>query len=344
VKDTILSNEYYIDDMINAAYINYMGKMWWNIKYQVGFRFEQSYYKATIKDRDQSFSYSYPSGTSNILNSIFPGIYFTKEVAKNQDIQLNFSRKLNRPNFFQLNPFIMGADKQNYRIGNPNLKPEFTNMGELNYNPWNEKFNLLSSFYFKITENPITSVVYPSEGDSTVLVNTFINGKSSVTYGWDNSLKLTLIKSLDILLSGNIFYVAISSTDGLTKNNGFNWTAKAAITYRLPKDFTIQFNGNYESPKIILQGTQVPQYGIDVSINKSIKRKWNFTLMLNDAFNTRRWGANYDTQYYFQETSRRRETRYLKFTVTYNFGDQDASLFKKRNQKKPGGENMDMDF
>ncbi len=342
-KDTILSNDYYIDDLINAAYINYMSKMWWNIRYQVGFRFEQSYYKGTIKDRDLAFSYSYPSSASNILNSIFPGIYFTKEVAKNQDVQLNFSRKLNRPNFFQLNPFIMGADRQNYRIGNPTLKPEFTNMGELNYNPWNEEFNLLCSFYFKLTENPITNVAYPSEIDSLILVNTFVNGKSSFTYGWDNSLKLTLIKPLDITLGGNISYVALSSSDGLTQNSGFNWDAKANISYRLPKDFTLQANGRYESPKIILQGTMIPQYSVDFTVSKSIKKKWNFNLTLNDAFNTRRWGASYDTPYYIQEVSRRRETRFLRFTVSYNFGEQDASLFKKRNQKRQG-DSMEMDF
>ncbi len=335
-KDTILSNKYYIDDIINAAYINYMGKMWWNIKYQAGLRFEQSFYKATIKDRNQSFSYSYPSSASNIFNSIFPGIYFTKEVAKNQDIQLNFSRKLNRPNFFQLNPFIMGADNKNYRIGNPNLKPEFTNMGELNYNAYNEKFNLLSSLYFKLTENPITNYAYPSQADSLILVNTFINGKNSVSFGWDNSLKLTLIKPLDITLNGNIFYTEINSTDGSAGNSGFSYTAKANITYRLPKDFSVQLNGNYEAPKITLQGATVPQYSLDVSINKSIKKKWIFTLILNDAFNTRRFGATYDTPYYTQEVSRRRETRFLRFTVTYNFGEQDASLFKKRNQKRPG--------
>ncbi len=339
-KDTILSNKYYIDDIINAAYINYMGKMWWNIKYQAGFRFEQSYYKATITDRNQSFSYSYPSSASDIINSIFPGIYFTKEVAKNQDVQLNFSRKLNRPNFFQLNPFIMGADNKNYRIGNPNLKPEFTNMGELNYNAYSEKFNLLTSLYFKLTENPITNYASPSEIDSLILINTFINGKNSASFGWDNSLKLTLIKPLDIMLNGNVFYTEINSTDGTAGNSGFSYTAKANITYRLPKDFSVQVNGDYEAPKITLQGATVEQYSVDFSINKSIKKKWIFTLILKDAFNTRRFGATYDTPYYYQEISRRRETRFLRFTVTYNFGEQDASLFKKRNQKRPaeGGE------
>jgi hypothetical protein len=343
-KDTNLSNQYYIDDLINAAYINYMSKMWWGIKYQLGFRFEQSYYKGTITDRNLEFSYSYPSSASTILNSIFPGIYFTKEVAKNQDVQLNFSRKLNRPRFWNLNPFIMGADKKNYRIGNPELTPEFTNMGELSYNPWNEKFNLLTSLYFKINENPITPVAFPSEADSSVLVNTFVNGKSSFSYGWDNALKLTLVKPLDITLSGNINYVSLESQDGLTKNSGFNWEAKAAFTYRLPKNFTVQLNGNYESPRVILQGTMIPQYSVNASLNKTIKRKWIFNLSVNDIFNTRRWGAYYDTPFYTQENSRRRETRFLRFSVSYNFGVEDASIFKKRGQRRPGGDDMDMDF
>ena len=342
-KDSTLSNNYYIDDLINAAYINYMGKMWWKIKYQIGFRFEQSYYKGTIKDRNQEFFYSYPSGASNFLKSIFPGIYFTKEVGKNQEMQLNFSRKLNRPNFFQLNPFIMGADNKNYRIGNPTLTPEFTNMGELNYNAWNEKFNLLSSLYFKFNENPITNYAYPSEIDSLILVNTFINGKNSMAFGWDNSLKLTLIKPLDIMLNGNIFYTEINSNDASEGNSGISYSAKANITYRLPFYFTIQLNGNYEAPRITMQGATVPQYFLDATVSKSIKKKWIFTLTLNDAFNSKRFGATYDTPFYTQEISRRRETRFLRFTVAWNFGEQDASLFKKRGQKRPG-ENMEMDF
>lgn len=344
-KDTNLSNQYYIDDLINAAYINYIGKIFWDIRFQAGFRFEQSYYKGQLTDRNQEFYYSYPSDASTILKSIFPGIYFTKEIAKNQDIQLNFSRKLSRPRFWQLNPFIMGADRQNYRIGNPELTPEFTNMGELNYSPWNEKFNLLSSLYFKITENPITSVALPSAADSSVLVNTFINGKSSFSFGWDNSLKLTLVKSLEITLNGNIFYTEIRSFDGLMQNNGINWDARANISYRLPANFTLQLNGRYESPRVILQGTTIPRYSLDVSLNKKIKQKWTFNLIFNDVFNTMRWGTFYDTPFYTQENSRRRETRFLRFTLTYNFGEQETSLFKKRQQKRPAtGSEMEMDF
>lgn len=74
-------------------------------------------------------------------------------------------------------PFIMFADKQNYRIGNPQLKPEFKNIAEINYNNIFTNASYLGSCYFRYEEQPITDVAYPSLSDPTVLVNTTVNGK-----------------------------------------------------------------------------------------------------------------------------------------------------------------------
>lgn len=71
----------------------------------------------------------------------------------------------------------MFADKQNYRIGNPQLKPEFKNIAEINYNNIFTNASYLGSCYFRYEEQPITDVAYPSLSDPTVLVNTTVNGK-----------------------------------------------------------------------------------------------------------------------------------------------------------------------
>ena len=70
-RDSIMSNRYIIDDMINAAYVNYNSKIFWDISYQAGLRFEQSYYKGNITDKKQTFSYNYPSSPDDILKSLF---------------------------------------------------------------------------------------------------------------------------------------------------------------------------------------------------------------------------------------------------------------------------------
>lgn len=338
VHDSIMSNMYVIDDMVNAAYVNYSDKMFWNIAYQAGLRFEQSYYKGNITDKKQSFYYNYPGSSEDILKSIFPGIYFSKKFNNGNEWQLNFSRKIQRPNFFQLMPFVMFADKQNYRIGNPQLKPEFRNIAELNYNKIFGKGSYLGSGYFRYEEQPITDVAYPSLSDPNVLVNTTVNGKNSIRYGTEQTFKYTFGKNLDITLNANIFYIYIRGkvvqTEPEVTAEGYAYNAKTTIAYKLPKQLTLQVNGNYESPRILLLGASNPIYSMDFSVNKMIGFKWIFNATLSDVFNTRRMGAHYETPYYTQDLSRRRESRFVRFSVTYLFGKMDASIFKRGKQMR----------
>ncbi len=336
--DSVMSNNYVIDDMTNAAYINYNAKTFWDISYQAGLRFESSYYKGTITDKKQSFSYNYPSSTDDLLKSIFPGIYFSKKLKKSQELQLNFSRKINRPNFMQMMPVVMFADKQNYRIGNPQLKPEFKNIAEINYNKIFNKGNYLGSGYFRYEEQPITDVAYPSLTDPTVLVNTTVNGKNSIRYGMEHTIKYTIFKNFDATFNINAYYIYLYGTvvqgQPDVKAEGYAYNAKTTLSYKLPKAITLQVNGNYESPKILLIGASNEIYSMDVSLNKMVGLKWIFNATLSDAFNTRRMGAHYQTPYYIQDLSRRRESRFVKLTVTYLFGKMDASIFKKAKQMK----------
>jgi hypothetical protein len=71
-----------------------------------------------------------------------------------------------------------------------------------------------------------------------------------------------------------------------------------------------------------------------------ISTKWVFNLNVSDVFNTKRMGTSLATDYYMQDLSRRRETRYVKFSVTYLFGKFDSSIFKMRGKKGSGGQDM----
>jgi hypothetical protein len=345
--DSSLSNNYVITERINAAYVNYNSKTIWDISYQAGLRFEQSYYKGDITDKKQTFSYIYPSSTGDILKSIFPGLYLSKKFNGNQEWQINFSRKIQRPNFFQLMPVIMFADKQNYRIGNPELKPEFKNITELNYNKTFTKGSYLGSGYFRYEEQPITDVAYPdinpndsnaSNDQNIVLKNTTINGSNSIRYGMEHTFKYTLIKNLDVTLNLNAFYIFLRGQvipgQAMTKTEGYTYNTKAILSYKFPKQITLQVNGNYESPRILLLGTTLQIYSMDVSINKMFGTKWVVNATLSDAFNTRRMGTHYDTPSFIQDLSRRRESRFVRLTVTYLFGKMDASIFKRAKQTR----------
>ena len=336
-RDTVMSNNYVIDDMVNAAYVNYSAKTLWDISYQAGLRFEQSYYSGVITDRDLRFSYQYPSGGNDLLKSLFPAIYFSKKLSKNREWQLNFSRKIQRPNFFQLMPFVMFADRQNYRIGNPQLRPEFRNISELNYSKNFTKGSYLGSGYFRYEEQPITDIAYPAPDDPDVLVNTTINGDNSFRYGMEHTIKYTFASKLDVTFNLNAYSIFIRgqvlSSEPVVTAQGFAFDAKTILSYRLPKQLTIQLNSGYESPRILLLGRTLPVYSTDISLAKRFGSKWSANVTVSDVFNTRRMGTIYSTPYYTQELSRRREARYVRFSVSYMFGKMDASIFKRAKQR-----------
>lgn len=343
VSDTIMSTNYKTIEIINAAYINYSSKTFYNIKYQIGLRLEQTYFQGTLYrphlGTSATFDYYYPNGWDNLSYMFFPGIFLSKEFSSKSELQFNITRKIKRPNFFQRMPFIMFADNKNYRIGNPGLKPEFTNRLELNHNLNLGKNSVFSTLYFDYDQQPISNTTYPSEKDSSILVNTFVNGKSEIEYGTEQTIKWNLFKKLNITFNANVFWTAITSDISYKQPqktySGWSYTTKLVLQYTLPWEINFQVNGNYQAPRIIIGGKTIPMYFMDVSLNKMIGTKWNFNLTLSDAFNTKRMGMNTASDYYIQEISRRREARYLKFTVSYMFGKLDASIFKRRKNQQP---------
>jgi outer membrane receptor protein involved in Fe transport len=171
-------------------------------------RYEQSHLKG-ISDFDKTnFGYDYPKG-SDILSSLFPSLYVSNKFNANSELQANFSRKIGRPNFMQIMPIIMGSDRQNIRIGNPKLQPEFVNLVELNYNQLFGGNNWLISGYFMNETNTIKPFATVSPNDPNLLVTSFINGKYENRYGVENTLKLAFGKNVDFTTNFNLFNVAI---------------------------------------------------------------------------------------------------------------------------------------
>jgi len=350
VMDSTLSNNYKINDMVNAIYATYSNMYKpMGIGYMVGLRFEQTRFFGELVGKNQSVEYLYPDGMSNLGKAFFPSIYLTKRVGEKHEIQMNFARKISRPGFMQVMPFIMFADKMNYRTGNPLLRPEFINSIEANYNRIFTSGNLFTSVYVRQTEGAITQFAQKYNDTSDVLLNTFINGNSMYNMGWENNFKISFLKrKLDLTINLNGFYTDISANVGNTsiQNSGFSWNTKAIVNYKLPKQYTVQVNGSYEAPRIIPQGKTLDQYSIDVSLNKEIMKTLSFNLILNDIFNTRRFGTYYESDVIQQNISRRRETRFVRLSITWRFGEMDASLFRKRNNQRRdgGGGGMEMEY
>ncbi len=351
VLDTSLTNDYGITDIINAAYANWQHRLNQRWSLQAGFRFEQTWFETRVRNKDITYSYKYPEGTDNLAKALFPAIYLSRKwEGSMREVQVNLSRKISRPNFWQIMPFIMNADSRNVRIGNPALAPELSTLAEVNHLlPFMKgKATWLTSVFGRYTEDVITSFATPLPSDTILLLNTFVNGSYSMSGGWENIVKVEPTQGLQVTLSGTVQYTDVALTSALSgaRNQGFNWNAKALVAWRFTKDWSAQVNGEYEGRRIQAQGLSLPQYGLDLSLSHDLTKKLTGVLAVNDVFFTRRWGNIIDTDRLYQESFRRREMRFVRFTLTWKFGEQNTSIFRRRqNQRQePGSTGGDMDM
>ena len=111
--------------MYMPAYVSFTSAIK-DFGYQAGLRAESSNYTGELINEKMNFSNSYPI-------SLFPSLFLSQKLKNKQEFQISYTRRINRPNFFQLIPFTNYSDSLNITRGNPNLRPEFTNSFEFSY-------------------------------------------------------------------------------------------------------------------------------------------------------------------------------------------------------------------
>jgi len=170
--------------------------------YKVGLRAESSNYDGTLTTTGQKYSNDYPI-------SLFPSVFLSQKLKAKQEIQFSYTRRINRPNFFQLIPYTDYTDSLNITRGNPDLVPEFTNSFEFSYSKTFKGNNsFLASVYYKHTNDLITR--YLEQDTNFVskrvdLINTFINANSSYSYGAELTSINAAAKWWDVTTNINVY-------------------------------------------------------------------------------------------------------------------------------------------
>ena len=343
-----LSNNYKYREMVNAAYITYTGKLL-GIGYQAGLRAEHSKFDGELVDSARKFGYQYPNQIRNLFDALFPSLFLSKSIGEGQELQLNYSRRIRRPDFWQMNPFVDINDPLNIRQGNPALRPEFTNSFEFNYNKTYHSGSFLGVIYFRNTQgditrysDTITAAQYQQLNnaaiDPSAILSTFVNAQYQNRWGSELTLQQRVGQQLDITPTVDLQYKKVKSNVNNVdlSNEGFNWEAKLIINYRvvsktaLWNKWSFQATGGYESPEVVPQGKRKEMYGIDLGLRKEfLKNKATFTFNINDVFNSRKRGSISDTENFYQDSYRRWDVRSFRATLTYKFGKSDFQLFKR---------------
>ena len=336
-----LQNEFNSTDNRNSLYLNYSGKIK-NLSYQGGLRGEYNITKNT--------SYLYDSGSQvvvpfeNIYPGIYPSFFLNYSLPKNNEIQLNYTRRINRPHGRSMNPYRDISDATNITYGNPSLTPEYSNSLELNHIKTWDSHTLSSSIYYRTTSDVIQPISYI---ENKVKYSTSMNITNSKAAGFEFILKDRFLKSVDLTNTLNIYY---SKYDPFTYNltnyagtESFSWTTRTMLNIGFPQGWMVQLTGGYQSKKTLAQGEVLPDWGVDGGIRKMFfQRKLSLNVMVRDLFNSRESRINSFGYNFSDYTQSRMGGRMLGISLTYNFGNN--NLQKKKPDAKRNNQNGDSDI
>ena len=346
--DFNLLSKYYYSQQIHAAYVNWNDQLG-KFGYQAGLRFEDAIYNGNGELASNGSAHD--TSFHNSFFNFFPSAFISYQLADQQSIYLNYSRRTNRPGFMQLLPFVDLSNPGTVSTGNPALIPEFINNIEFSYSKADKKGNnFIASMYYAYTENLIEKVTLPltdseaakygvSKSDLKAIP---VNIASGTTYGLEGTGHFQLLPIWDATVNVNFFenQLIVPKIDSyLANNSGFTWFGKINTNLKLPKNFSFQVNANYESPKVITQGTLKESYWIDVALKKNFwKNKATLVVNCGDIFKTRVTYTTYNLPYYYETINRIKETRIGNITFTYRFGKTDLNKAGGNGMKQKGND------
>jgi outer membrane receptor protein involved in Fe transport len=325
IEDTLLTNTFNYFERDYAAYTTYADK-WGKFSAQVGLRGEYTYINFTTDQQNYTIHYLKP----------FPSIFLDYAIDPNNEFQLNYTRRLNRPRGHSINPFINISDSTNWSFGNPNLTPEYTNSFELNYLKSWTSHTLSESLYYHYTTDAIQSVEWLQKG---IMMSTYMNGSRTVASGLETVLKDNFSQFLSLTTTLNLFYNKLyeaqftqdNQSITIPEQSSFTWNVKSIANILLPASLSAQITGNYAAPYFISQGKDLGSYEVDLGLRQTslMHKKLILNLNVRDIFNSHRdkietWGPNFT-----QEALNYFNGRMFSLNVSYNFGNANPKRGKK---------------
>jgi outer membrane cobalamin receptor len=294
--------------------------------YQIGLRGEYTYRVISSLVYNQEF----------IIDRLdyFPTVHTSYQLPADQQVMASYSRRIERPRSWYLEPFITWEDAFNVRQGNPDLKPEYIDAMEIGYMKGLGEHSLTFEGYYRITSNKVERI--RSVYQENVMMERPENVGKDYALGGEMVLNLSLFKWWKADLSGNFYQYRLEGA--LEQQNfdreSFNWNTRLSNTFRFGKGTRIQLNSRYNSATVTAQGKRGDYFTADMAFSQEFLNK-NMTaiLQVRDLFG-RVIRDSYDSGPDFSSYSEyyNRAPR-INLTVNYRFNNYQ----KKRGGRGGGG-------
>lgn len=291
--------------------------------------------------------------------SLFPSAFVSWALPHDNELQVNYTRRIRRPWGGQLNSFKNISDPTNISYGNVELQPTYSNAFELNYIKSFTQHIVSLSAYLRTSTDCMNRISYIDNG---IMYTTTANAGNQTDAGAEIVMKNTLFRNvLNLTTTANLYnnHVSAWSLDFPLDNgnsvpvrgearNSFAWDIRCMAQVRLPWDISFQATGRYNSKQLTAQGSRGAGWSVDAGLRKSVG-DWSFSLNCRDIFDSRKmhsytYGVAADGVAYEQEDKRWRGGRQLRLTVKYSFGNMRGKPNKNTMEVMDGsgyGDSMD---
>jgi len=298
-------------------------------QYQIGLRAEQANVDGVESISSISFNKNY--------FALYPTIHLVQTLPNDQEVQLSYSRRVQRPDNRQLNPYVDRSDSLNIQYGNPELNPEFVNSIDLGYSKFFGSTSLTSSIFYKLTNDAITNITTLS--NNGVAETTWRNLATNKSYGVELTAAHPLLSWLRF--NGSLSYFRTIFEDGTLKTDDFSWIGKLNLTFPFSKDFNVQVNTNYNSPINTSQGKIKEMFSTDFAVKKDfMDGRLSLTFRVSDIFNTRKFDSQTFGENFLISSTRKMESRVAYLGISYRLS---AGNGNKEKQKQLPNDNEVMD-
>ena len=341
VPQNNLYNDFRYDSDIHALYVSYSGKIN-NFGIQAGLRGEYTLTDAVTKYKNTDGEIMFDTYKTDYLD-LFPSLFLSYSLPNNNEIQVNYTRRLRRPRGHMLNSFRNITDSTNISYGNPSLSPQYSNVFEVNYIKTWGLHTLTASAYYRGADNVFERITYMDENE--IMNPTWFNVTESKSIGVELVAKNKLFNNiLDLTTTVNLYYFKLDGFEFYDSRTGnllatgdseenFSWDARMIANVKLPYDINLQVTGRYRSKRTVAQGYRKPSYSLDAGLRKSfLDNRLSVAVNARDLLDSRKRQSITIGDDFRQESSNSFIGRNIGITISYSFGNLKEMLKKQANR------------
>lgn len=318
-----INNPYYSNDLehkeyIYSGYFSYSDSLLKKLFCKTGLRAEYS--KTSFIQK----SINYNSDNNHI--DIFPFLLLKYNFGKTMELALNYNKRITRPTYPQLNPFIIVIDQMTLETGNKYLQPEITDKIELGFYLTEDCYQFSGNLYYNSTKQLITQITTIPTPEKLIL--TYVNCDKQLKTGGDFDINLKFSRVFSINPAFSCFYTKTTgSYNGIDlSTNDLAWSGNIKSVFKPAENTEIQLLISYNSPINLPQFSLDKIYYADLSVKQNfMDNKLGISLTLADIFNTRKWNINSENKIFTLTNNSKYDSRILWAGISYNFSANKSS-------------------